>query len=167
MASRYIKESSDRLNELYAAGINYGGYEAMVQATEREHTAIWDGAKIGLGKNFSEFEKAIADAAAADPNGTATYRTVFDSYADLKYKGWKSPSEAKKVATDAFNAGRGQAERTAGSAKSTDSGVRGNSNSFQPKTLREAEEMVSGLHASGRTISVAEFRELKARFGKS
>lgn len=125
VASRYVKESADRLNELYAAGINYGGYEAMAQATAREHEAIWEGARTGLGKDYSAFEKAITDAASADPNGTASYRTVFDVYVDIKHKGWKSPAEVKQQVTAAFNAGRGQAERVKPSTQSRDTGARG------------------------------------------
>ena len=105
----------------------------------------------------------MAEMGKASPNGIVPFADTFSIFQEQARVGYVTVKEQTEAIKKAFEAGRDIGKRDAATG-SSGRGVTGSaaSNGTGPQSRAEAEQMLSNMHPSGRTITTDQFRAYRA-----
>lgn len=158
-AERLVKVAKDKVNEQYADGLNFAGYEAANRARSEEQAALTESFRSTLGTDFKTFEEAVIAVGKADPQGIARYPDVLRAFQEVSRKGFVAKKDHDAAIVKAFNEGRAvglKNQPTANGGRNNHTGTAA-SGSKNFTTVQEAQ----AAHRRGE-ISNAEMNAIKA-----
>ena len=160
------------LNAQHSDDLQAGHYPAAAQVLEVEQAAIRTGFEQALNQTqlrALDVRIAALGAANTDRPGIATYADVFKGIVEIARDGYYTKKQRDDAVEAAWTAATKQAEKAAAAGKSEPSAARSRGpaapSKDEPQSWQEVEQMVAGMHPSGRELTNTEARAYAKKFG--